>query len=194
MNPEEYQSGPDQFELHGIAFDKDFNSWAAPFIMAAINTRVVHRSHALAGFPYGREFQYSEITLTGGGFMGKLRARILNKVIKQMTSEGGVLKSIANYFMPNPGQGPSPSQREKGYFNMSLIGKLSDDQLIRAKVTGDADPGYGSTSKMLAESAICLAQDETNHKYGVLTPSTALGQPLLERLQKNAGLKFTLVD
>ena len=101
-----------------------------------------------------------------------------------------ILKMIANRILPKPGQGPSKIKRENGYYNMKFYIKTNESNEMIARVIGDMDPGYGSTAKMLAESAVCLAKDELKESYGVLTPSTAMGELLLKRLKENAGLSF----
>ena len=198
LNPIGGQSGNDQPDLAVAAFDKDFNSWIGPFIMAAINTKVVRRSHALAGYPYGKDFMYDEATLCGTGLSGRLKAQMLSSIIGMMSSGNPdtLLKKIAGRFLPKPGEGPSKNQRETGFFNLVLFGKLKNGISIKGKVKGDRDPGYGSTSKMLGESAVCLAKDRDvlPQTSGVITPSIAMGDHLLARLEKNAGLTFELID
>jgi len=97
---------------------------------------------------------------------------------------------VANKILPKPGHGPSKNNRENGYYNLKFYIKTNDNKEMIARVIGDMDPGYGSTSKMLAESAVCLAKDDLKESYGILTPSTAMGELLLNRLQENAGLSF----
>ena len=195
LNPKGEQSGKDENDLTGVEYDEDFGAWIGPFIMAAINTRVVRRSHALAGYPYGKDFMYDEATLCGAGFSGKLKANMLSSVIGLMSNSkpDSILKNISSRFLPKPGEGPSKKQRETGFYNLALFGKLKDGRTIKGKVTGDRDPGYGSTSKKLGESAVCLAKDRAMlpKTSGLLTPSTAMGDVLLERLIKNAGLTFS---
>jgi short subunit dehydrogenase-like uncharacterized protein len=106
---------------------------------------------------------------------------------------GSLLKKIIDFILPKPGEGPNKKNRESGFYNLRFYVKLEDDSNAFAKVTGDMDPGYGSTSKMLAESAICLAKDKLPNSYGVLTPSSAMGDSILKRLQSNAGLSFSFV-
>jgi len=103
-------------------------------------------------------------------------------------------KFLQRFMLPKPGEGPSPELQKTGFFNLLQIGKLPDGQVLRARITGDQDPGYGSTSKMLAESAICLAQDKLTTDGGVWTPATAMGAALLARLRENAGLTFDVLD
>ncbi len=196
LNPEGEQSGQDKGELRSVKYDPDAESWIAPFVMEGINARVVRRSHALAGYPYGKQFQYSEASMTGPGFGGRVKAVINWLVTGALTAgkPGSFYRRQLERFLPKPGEGPSAEEREAGFFNLRFIGLTNDGEKITAKVTGDRDPGYGSTSKMLGEAAACLSLDQasTPDVSGVLTPSVALGDTLLHRLEKNAGLKFTL--
>lgn len=190
LNPEGERVGKDQKDLTSIAFDKDAKSWISPFVMAAINTKVVRRGHALAGYPYGKDFRYDEAVLAKSKF--NARMALLTTGILASMRPGTIMGRIGNMILPKPGEGPSKEKREAGFFNIKLIGKLPNGSLIIGKVTGDRDPGYGSTSKMLGESAVCLARDGTSlpNISGVLTPSVAMGDALLERLKQNAGLSF----
>ena len=196
LNPQGLDSGDDVPDLQSVIFDKDADTWIAPFIMATINTKVVRRSHALSNFPYGKNFMYDEAMMMGKGFSGRVKGNMMLAGLGLVTAgkSGSLWKKTVNRFLPKPGEGPSKTERENGFFKMLLIGKFSDGKIMQATVTGDRDPGYGSTSKMLAESAICLALDKnkTPEVAGVLTPSIALGDELLERLEKNAGLAFTI--
>lgn len=193
LNPEGEQEGPDKRDLQKVVYDEVSRNWIFPFIMAMINTKVVRRSNALAGYPYGKNFQYEEATMAGSGWQGKLKAYMaaLPLGLIRMAKPGSLLKKGIDWLMPSPGEGPTEAQREAGYFNLRFYNTLADGRVVVGKVTGDKDPGYGSTCKMLAESAICLAKDETPNTYGVLTPSVAMGDVLLERLQANAGLTFS---
>ena len=193
LNPEGEQEGPDKRDLQKVVYDEVSRNWIFPFIMAMINTKVVRRSNALAGYPYGKNFQYEEATMAGSGWQGKLKAYMaaLPLGLIRMAKPGSLLKKGIDWLMPSPGEGPTEAQREAGYFNLRFYNTLADGRVVVGKVTGDKDPGYGSTCKMLAESAICLAKDETLNTYGVLTPSVAMGDVLLERLQANAGLTFS---
>ncbi|MEM9987796.1 MAG: saccharopine dehydrogenase, partial [Bacteroidota bacterium] len=169
------------------------DAWIAPFVMASINTKVVRRSQALGGHPYGQDFRYEEATLTGKGWGGKIAAQGLawGTNLFQSATPDTTLGQVFGWFMPKRGEGPSRSTREKGFYVIDLWGTDEAGQIYKCRIKGDRDPGYGSTSKMLAESAICLSRDETPENYGVLTPSVAMGEPLLVRLQANAGLTFT---
>ncbi|WP_348766000.1 saccharopine dehydrogenase NADP-binding domain-containing protein [uncultured Salinisphaera sp.] len=194
--PEGYRPEVRQPNPKGASFDPDANSWIAPFIMASCNTRVVQRSNALSGQAYGAEFKYDEAMMTGRGTKGRLNAYGLAAGL------GGFLVGVAikptrallqRFVLPEPGEGPSPSAQEKGFYDMRLFGTTAAGEKLKAKVVGDRDPGYGSTSKMLSEAAICLSQrGET--EGGFWTPATLLGDALIERLHERAGVTFELVD
>ena len=104
---------------------------------------------------------------------------------------GSLLKRAVDAVLPKPGEGPTKKQREDGFYNLKFYITLEDGSSAFAKITGDMDPGYGSTSKMLGEAAVCLAKDKLSNLSGILTPSIAMGDALLKRLEKNAGLTFS---
>lgn len=192
LNPTDQQEGEDRPDLMSVVFDKTSQSYVGPFIMAGINTKVVRRSNALSNYSYGKDFRYDEATLNGKGFKGKIKGILAAIPLIFMTAKPkSVLKSIANKLLPKPGEGPNQEQRENGFFNLRFYVTLEDGSSAMGKVTGDKDPGYGSTSKMLAESAVCLAVDELPKISGVLTPSVAMGDALLQRLEKSSGLTFS---
>jgi len=184
-------AGPDQ---RGAVFDPDFGQWTSPFIMAAINTRVVRRSNALLGLPWGVNFRYDEAVLN--------RSRGQALIASTATGAGMVamalspLRRVAQRFLPTPGEGPDRAQREAGHYDILFLGldpaDRSRDTWLR--VGGDLDPGYGSTARMLGEAAVCLASDPRGVEGGFWTPATALGAPYLERLRTRAGLRFEVVD
>ena len=191
LNPSGEQSGPDKRDLTSVVYDKKIKSWIAPFVMAGINTRIVRRSNALSNYKYGKDFKYDEAIMTGNGFKGKLRGTLISiPLIFLAAKPGSLFNKIFNFFTPKPGEGPNKKERESGYFNSKFFVFQEDSNTSIFKVTGDRDPGYGSTSKMLAESAVCLAKDDLEKTYGVLTPSYAMGDDILERLESNAGLSF----
>ena len=190
LNPTGRQNGPDKTDLQSVIFDKVSNSWIAPFVMAGINTKIVRRSHALIDFKYGSDFSYDEATLSGKGVLGQVKGYLsLIPIFLATRKKGSFIKNIVDYVLPKSGEGPSEKTRISGYYNLRFY-LTQQDKIYLSKVIGDMDPGYGSTSKMLAESAVCLALDKTPETYGILTPSVALGDPLLKRLQENAGLTF----
>lgn len=190
LNPIDKQFGPDKSDLRKVIFDTVSKSWIAPFVMAGINTKIVRRSHALMDFMYGKNFAYDEATLTGKGIAGQIRGYMsLIPIFLATRKKGSIIKKIVDFILPKSGEGPSKKTRINGYYNLRFYLTL-DKMTYVSKVLGDMDPGYGSTSKMLAESAICLALDKIPETYGILTPSVALGDSLLKRLEENAGLTF----
>jgi short subunit dehydrogenase-like uncharacterized protein len=197
LNPEHEQHGPDRGDQRGIRFDPDARSWTAPFIMATVNTRVVRRSHALLGYPWGESFRYHEAIRSGDGAGGWMRSATITAGLTGLVAAASFDWSrglLERFVLPKPGTGPDAEARENGFFNLEQIGRLADGREIRSRITGDRDPGYGSTSKMLAESAVCLALDDLDSGAGVLTPAAAMAAPLLKRLRENAGLSFEILD
>jgi short subunit dehydrogenase-like uncharacterized protein len=182
--------GPDQ---QGVRFDPDFHQWTAPFIMAVVNTRVVRRTNALLDFPWGMEFRYDEAVLCKSRFRARQLAVATGAGMAVMAL--GPTRKLVQRFLPAPGEGPTRKQREAGFYELFFYGvhptSRDDDMLV--KVTGDMDPGYGSTSKMLGESAVCLALDDLQVKGGFWTPASAMGSLLLDRLTARAGLSFEIV-
>jgi short subunit dehydrogenase-like uncharacterized protein len=176
--------------------DSDINSWSAPFVMAAINTKNVHRSNALLNYPYGRDFTYSEMMLTGPGAKGKQRAKSAAGAAKLQRSLLGFAPTralITQFALPKPGQGPDKQARETGMFDVLYVGTTADGRTLKASVYGDKDPGYGSTSKMISEAALTL--NDTSRQTtpgGIWTPAAAMGDALIARLQERAGLTFKL--
>jgi short subunit dehydrogenase-like uncharacterized protein len=196
LNPEGQRDGPDDRDQTRTIYRNDVKSWTAPFVMAAVNTKVVRRSHALAGYPYGRDFSYAEAIMTGNGIGGRLKGTAVTGALGAFMTAGAFspTRKILGKFVAKPGDGPDKELRESGFFNLIQIGVLPDGKAIRTRITGDQDPGYGSTSKMLSECAVCLAKDDLDVGGGVLTPAYAMDGKLLERLQRNAGLTFELRD
>ena len=193
LNPKNKMEGMDKKDLRKIIFDKESNSWIYPFIMAGINTKIVRRSHALTNFQYGKDFRYEEAMMSGKGISGLLKAILAVFPLAMIgLNPNSLLKKIVNSYMPKPGEGPGPEKRKNGFYNLRFYVTIDERRKAFAKVVGDNDPGYGSTSKMLAESALCLAFDKLPENYGVVTPSIAMGKQLLERLRNNAGLDFKI--
>jgi short subunit dehydrogenase-like uncharacterized protein len=174
--------GPDQPRGNRPKLDEDLGSWTAPFGMATINTRNVHRSNMLLGFPYGRDLVYDEMVVTGPGDAGEAKARSLFAASK--AERAGALGG------PKPGEGPSKEERESGYYDVLFVGVAPDGRQVRVSVKGDRDPGYGSTSKMISECAICLLRDAPEVPPGFWTPGAAMGERLIKRLVDHAGLQF----
>ncbi len=195
--PPAHRSQVRQPALKSAEFDRDFNAWLAPFVMSAINTRVVHRSNALQNARYGKEFTYDEAMMTGRGAKGRLTAYGVTSALGAffMASAIKPTRWLVEKLVPEPGQGPSPEDQEKGFFDLRFIGRTADDKAIITKVTGDRDPGYGSTGKMLGQAGLCLAFDiKEDVAGGFWTPASALNGKLLERLTDHAGLSFEVVE
>ena len=194
LNPNDKMEGLDKKDLRKIIFDKESNSWIYPFIMAGINTKIVRRSNALSNFQYGKDFRYEEAMMAGKGISGFWKSILAVFPLAMIgLSPNSFLKKIVNLYMPKPGEGPGIEKRKNGFYNLRFYITIDEKRKAFAKVVGDSDPGYGSTSKMLAESALCLAFDNLPENYGVVTPSFSMGDKLLNRLNENAGLKFELI-
>lgn len=188
-------TGPAQPDDSKAEWDELAKGWTGPFVMATINTKNVHRTHALRGHPWGKEFVYSERMLTGDGLIGKKKATALARATwaqNLLLGFGPTRALIQRFALPQPGQGPSKSQREKGRYEVLFVGQTAEGQALSATVKGDRDPGYGSTCKLITESALCLANtvDRTMTPGGVWTPGAAMGLALVERLRQRAGLTF----
>lgn len=173
--------GVDQPSGAAPVFDEDFNSWSAPFVMATINTKNVHRSNFLLSHAWGKDFVYDEMLLTGPGEQGET---VAHAVAADKSMAASTLK---------PGDGPSKEERETGFYEVLFAGSNAQGQTLLVSVRGDKDPGYGSTSKMIAETAVCLLKNPQAAGGGIWTPGAALGDLLIERLQKNAGLSFEVI-
>ena len=174
-NPVEQPNGDKPY------FDEALGSWVAPFIMAAINTRNIHRSNMLLDHQYGHNFKYDEMMLTGPGEQGEA---IANAVAND--------KSLGGEDGPKPGEGPTKEERDNGFYDVMFVGQDINGKTHIASVAGTLDPGYGSTSKMIAESALCLVENYDSIEGGLYTSAPALGNSLIERLQENAGLTFKI--
>jgi short subunit dehydrogenase-like uncharacterized protein len=174
--------GPKQPLGNRPLFDQDLQTWTAPFVMANINTRNVHRSNMLLGFPYGKDFVYDEMMVTGPGEQGEAMAK------KVMAANN----KLSGTDVPKPGEGPSKEEREAGHYDLLFVAIAPDGRQARAAVKGDRDPGYGSTSKMISECAMCLLRDAADVAPGIWTPGAAMGHKLIKRLEENAGIKFSV--
>ena len=170
--------GPEQPNDSKPQFDEKLETWVAPFFMAPINSKNIHRSNALLNHSYGKEFTYNEMWIQGPGDEGQAAAELISKI-----------NPLEN--APKPGEGPSKEARENGNYDILFCADLDNGSSMHASVTGDLDPGYGSTSKMIAESAICLIQDCTYLAGGIYTPAASMGSKLISRLEASAGLRFS---
>jgi short subunit dehydrogenase-like uncharacterized protein len=197
--PEDGRPKTRQESLSWPGYDGDFEAWHAPFIMAGINTRVVHRSNALLNYAYGKDFRYDEAMLTGHGTRGRVTAYAIAGALTgfvTMTALSPTRWFLRRFVLPAPGQGPSPESQKAGFFDLRFFGLAGDGRILCTKVTGDADPGYGSTSKMLGQVGARLAATarEDAKAGGFWTPATLLGDGLIEALQKHAGLSFEVLE
>jgi short subunit dehydrogenase-like uncharacterized protein len=165
-------TGPEQPRGDKPKFDALLGVNVGPFVMAAINTKNVHRSNLLQGHAYGADFTYDEMAIVAEGAQTEFPA---------LTGDN----------VPKPGEGPSKEERESGFYNLVFVGVDAAGKQVRGAVYGDKDPGYASTSKLIAETAICLVQERGDVAGGVWVPGAALGQSLVDRLQAHAGLSFT---
>ena len=172
--------GPEQPADSKPIFDEKLDTWVAPFFMAPINTKNIHRSNALMNHYYGEDFCYNEMWIQGSGEEGKAAADFVSSINPLGDA-------------PKPGDGPSRESRENGNYDILFCADI-DNESIHASVAGDMDPGYGSTSKMILESALCLVNDCPELKGGIYTPAPSMGMKLIKRLEASAGLTFKIED
>lgn len=192
--------GPRQPSGQGADFDDWAEAWTAPFLMATINTKNVHRSNALRGHPWGQDFVYSEKLLTGRpgqadrGRRKALALARLDKLQNLALGFGPTRALLRRFVLAKPGEGPDKAAREAGHYTLWFTGRTAAGETLRAVVKGDRDPGYGSTCKLISEAALCLARDVDHVATpgGVWTPGSAMGLALVRRLGARAGLSFEI--
>ncbi len=172
--------GPEQAADSKPIFDEKLDTWVAPFFMAPINTKNVHRSNALMNHSYGKDFCYNEMWVSGPGDEGKAVADAMASLNPMGGKDG-----------PKPGEGPSRESRENGSYDVLFCADIAE-QSVHVSVKGDMDPGYGSTSKMITESAICLVKECEELVGGIYTPASSMGEKLIKRLEMSAGLSFKI--
>jgi short subunit dehydrogenase-like uncharacterized protein len=197
--PEGYAPAVRQPNVSSARFDDDFDAWIAPFVMSAINTRIVQRSNALSRQAYGADFTYDEAVLTGRGLSGRLAATAMTAGLASFMVAGAIPPArwaLERFVLPGPGEGPSAAAQKSGFFDLRFVGRTADGRSIRTRVTGDRDPGYGSTARMLGQAGACLAQDldASNVKGGFWTPATIFGDRLIARLTRHSGLAFEVLE
>lgn len=173
--------GPAQPRGDVPEYDEALGSWCAPFIMAVINTKNVHRTNLLLGHPYGADFVYDEMVLTGPGEQGEA-------IAKHVAST----PMIGTENDPKPGEGPTKEERDTGHYDVLFLGEYPDGRTIRYGVKGRYDPGYGSTSRMLAETGIALLSCAAGG--AIATPGALLGEALVQRLRDHAEITFAVED
>ena len=196
---EGYGAHAKQHSVNDVEFDDDFQAWIGPFFMAGVNTRVVLRSNALLNNVYGFPFFYDEATLAGPGDKGKKKAKkiVTGSKVAMLVMAVPLVRAVATrFFLPKPGEGPSPQEQKEGFFDIRFHGSTDAGDWIKVKVYGDRDPGYGSTAKMLAQAAISLhrAVDKEDKAGGFWTPAAIFSDDLLRRLQSYAGLSFEVLE
>ncbi len=192
LDPEPRRGRPEEKDQLGVRYSAELDQWTGPFMMAAVNTRVVRRSNALLGHPWGQDFLYTEVSAYGSGPKGLLAATTATVGLGASMAAMGVApvrRQLEKHVLPAPGEGPSADKRERGYFQMTLRGEGTSartGRLVRLEgtVAGKGDPGYAATSRMLSQAALCLAFDELPAEGGVLTPASVMGMRLVERLRR----------
>ncbi len=174
-------------------YDEGLDSWLAPFVMAATNTRIVFRTHSLLGHPWGADFTYGEAMMMGDGIIGRTKALSMSAAMGGFVGAAAVgpVRKLMGRFLPEPGEGPSVDKQEAGFYDIRFHGTTATGGEITTKVTGDRDPGYGSTSKILGEAALALLDSDAGG--GIWTPATALGAPYIDSLVEHAGLTFDVL-
>jgi short subunit dehydrogenase-like uncharacterized protein len=177
----------DERDLRGVRHDDDLGMWQAPFVMASINTRVVRRSNALQDWAYGRRFRYREVMGFGDGLPGRAMATGLAGGVGALVGglSFGPTRTVLDRVLPSPGEGPSEKTQRTGFFRIDVHARTPDGARHVCRIAAPGDPGYAATAVMLGQSALCLAQDAERlpDRAGVLTPATAMGDALVERLR-----------
>jgi short subunit dehydrogenase-like uncharacterized protein len=175
--------------------DGDLGTWVGPFVMASYNTRIVRRSNALQGWAYGRRFRYREVVGFGTGPLAGVLAAATGAGLRVVTAASALppVQRVLDRVLPSPGEGPSEATRAHGYFRVDIHTRTTTGARYVATIAAQGDPGYAATSVMLAESALCLAEDGDRlpERAGSLTPATAMGDALVDRLRR-AGFQFTV--
>ncbi len=187
---------PRQPNVMFASYDDDAKSWSFPFIMAAINSKIVFRSNALAGYPYGLDFIYDEAMLAGSGLKGRAIATAGSVGIG--AAFGALVVAPTRFLMerfvvPKPGEGPTPEQQAAGFYDLRFYGRTADGETIVTRFNGDRDPGYGATAKLLGEAVVCLSKDTPKAEGGFWTPASLMGDALMTRLSTYAGVHFTVL-
>ena len=186
-----FQGAP-QPDPPGATHDEALGQWTAPFVMAPINTKNVHRTHALLGHPWGAGFVYGERMACGAGLDGELRAR---GVARQARLQAGVLGFalgrvlVRRFALPKPGEGPDAAAREAGRYEIRVSGTGADGRRHALRVIGARDPGYGATSRVFVACARTLLKQPAR-PGGLTTPGAALGLDALPELERLAELRF----
>lgn len=186
--------GQDRGDQIGVRFDNDLQLWTAPFVMAPVNSKVVRRSLALqaaAGSEGVANISYQECMSTGRGARGLVQSALVTGLLGggvTAMSWGPMRRFAQRWMFPKPGEGPGQTTRDQGYFVSRLVATGSEGA-VHVMIRGQGDPGYAATSRMLGESAICLARDQIEGPSGIRTPASTMPEALLKRLQQQ-GISF----
>ena len=201
LNPEGERQGPDGPDVMmpvSVTWDADLNAWTKPYFMAPMNAKVVRRTNALMGYPYGRDFRYAESALTTGGIGGwwaAMRYALFGRAFLIAMAIPATRRWLKRNVLPKPGEGPDKETRETGYYEIVQVGEMPDGTILKARITAQGDPGVRSTTLMLTEAALCLAEDGDKIAVGggFWTPASAMGPLLRERIVAHAGLTFEMI-
>jgi len=190
--------GPDEMMPLSVTYDQDMKAWTNPYFMAPMNAKVVRRTNALLDYPYGRDFSYAETAMTTGGLGGwwaAMRYALFGRAFLIAMAIPATRRLLKRHVLPKSGEGPSAETREKGYYELIQVGEMPDGAILKARITGQGDPAIESTSRMLVEAGLCLAEDADRIGVGggFWTPASALGPLLRDRVSEHAGLKFELL-
>jgi len=190
--------GPDRMMPLSVRYDADLKAWTKPYFMAPMNAKVVRRTNALQGYPYGRDFGYAETAMTTGGLGGwwaAMRYALFGRGFLILMAIPATRRLLKRHVLPKPGEGPPAEVRETGYYELIQVGEMPDGTILKACITGQGDPAVESTTRMLVEAALCLAEDADRIKVGggFWTPASALGPLLRDRITEHAGLKFEML-
>ena len=191
--------GPDRMMPVEVTWDPDLEAWAHPYFMGPMNAKVVRRSNAIMGYPYGRDFRYQETALTRsglGGWLAAMRSAMFGRLFLTLMAIPRTRALLVRHVLPKSGEGPSKEVRETGSYELVQVGRMPDGTGVKVRVTGQGDPGVRSTTLMLTEAAICLAEeaDRLPVAGGFWTPASAMGRELRDRITAHAGLSFELLD
>lgn len=177
----------DESDLRMPEHSTELGRWLGPFVMAAINTRQVRRSNALQGWAYGRQFKYREVMGFADGLVGRAQATAV------ALGTGGAFaglsfaptRSVLDRVLPKPGEGPSEEARRKGFYKIEIHTRTPSGERWVCREVAQGDPGYAATSMLLGESALALTLDRERlpDAAGVLTPASAIGTVLADRLR-----------
>lgn len=191
--------GPDRMMPIEVTWDADLKAWTKPYFMGPMNAKVVRRTNAITGYPYGRDFRYQETGLTSGGVGGwwaAMRDTLLGRLFLMAMSIPATRRILERRVLPKSGEGPSREVRESGSYEIMQVGEMPDGTILKARITGQGDPGVRSTTLMLTEAALCLRQDEGRITVGgwFWTPASGMGPLLRARIVQHAGLSFDLFE